>query len=181
MYKYLRGAGQIWVDHIPPPKDATNVLWLKYPEEFGVGEEAREVRFEIDPSTGDLLMYMRYEDAPGDDWIQISDITTKGFELLVFAINAGTNMGEWIPLQGTRGKRGPAGVVVQGEEPEDPEIKIWVDTSEGNENVLIVEQDMIGDSNNPVSQSAVKIYVTESIEAAKEDLAQPGQGGEIIL
>lgn len=30
-YAYIKGLGQIWVDQVPPPKDANNVLWLKLP------------------------------------------------------------------------------------------------------------------------------------------------------
>lgn len=177
MYKYLRGEGKIWVDSVPPPKETTNVLWLKFPEEFGIGEDNRFVRFEINPETGELFMILKYDEVPGEEWIPISDITTKGFELLVFVHNQGTNQGEWYPIQGTRGKRGPSGVVVSDVEPEDPEVQIWVDTSSESGNTLQLEDDMLNSTDNPVTQRAIKNWVLALLETQNP----PNPNNPIIL
>lgn len=165
MYKYQRGIGQIWVDSVPPPKDATNVLWLKFPDEFGVGEDARFIRFEL-REDGILYVVMKYKDTDTEeDWVQLSPFNEKGFELLVFVNNAGMNSGEWFPIQGTRGKRGPSGVIVSDTEPEDPEIQIWIDTSEDPDNIFEVESTMEGSSTNPVSKDAIKDYINNLLAA----------------
>ena len=178
MYRYFKGSGQIWVDSEPPPENSTNVLWLRFPKE-GPSTDMKYIRFEVDPATGILYMITSSSE-PGVDGSPATDEEALiGFELLAFAVNAGSNQGQWIPIQGTRGRRGPSGVVVQDTEPDDPEIKIWVDTSEGNENVLVVENDMNGESNNPVTKTAIKAYIADSIDELLEQLAE--QSGQIVL
>lgn len=175
MYKYHKGLGQIWVDSVPPPKDATNVLWLRFPQEFGVGEDARFIRFEL-KEDGILYVVMKYKDTDTEeDWIQLTPFNDKGFELLVFVNNAGMNSGEWFPIQGTRGKRGPSGVVVSDTEPEDPEIQIWVDPTEDPDNIFEVELTMEGSSDNPVSKNAIKEYIESMIAEL------PNQGNNPII
>ena len=170
MYKYLKGAGQIWVDTEAPPKEATNVLWLRFPTEFSEPfYQSRRVTFEKDPNTGGIWMvFLNQEDV---ERVPLSELTSKGFELLVFVQNFNGNQGEWIPLQGTRGRRGPSGIVVQDEEPEDEEIKIWVDTSEDAHIVIDVAQDMEGNSTGPISQVAVK----QAFDDFREELAQQAE------
>lgn len=167
MYKYLKGAGQIWVGSEPPPKEATNVLWLRFPIEFSEPFfQSRRVIFERNPDTGGIwTVFLNQEDV---ERVPLSELTSKGFELLVFVQNFNGDDGEWIPLQGTRGRRGPSGIVVQDTEPDDEEVKIWVDTSESAHNILVVEQTIDGESTNPVSQIAVK----EAFDAFREELQE---------
>lgn len=177
MYKYLTGKGQIWVDSVPPPENSTNVLWLKFPEHYGNKSESQQVKFEVDLITGELIMLVRNCDPNGEGWTTISDITGKGFELLVYVQTAGTNQGEWYPIQGSRGPRGYTGVVVSDTEPEDPEVKIWVDTSDVTGNILTIEHDMLGDTDNVVAQKAIKEWVLSLLEEVKKNPTN----GPIIL
>ena len=98
----------------------------------------------------------------GDTWIPISDLTTRGFELLVFVKTAGDAEGEWYPIQGL-GER--LGVVVSTEEPLNPDVKIWVDLNAPGD-ILEIEQDMDNNTGNPVAQFAIKEYITNLLESS---------------
>lgn len=37
VYKYINGLGEVWVDSVPPPKETTNPLWLKLPDNINEG------------------------------------------------------------------------------------------------------------------------------------------------
>lgn len=103
-------------------------------------------------------------------WLKLPESIEEGFQLLIW-IDMGTNAGKWMPVVGTKGDRGPSAIVVQNEEPENPEILIWVDPDETPGTVLEIKTTLGNDNSNPISQKAVtdalnemKIYIDEQVQ-----------------
>lgn len=108
------------------------------------------------------------EDANNVIWLKLpASIFGGSFQLLVWHQADGVS-GEWKPLVGATGAPGPISAVVQNTEPEDEDIKLWIDEDELPGNELEMLQTTGTDTSNPMSQDAV----TKALDALKEELEQ---------